>query len=339
MTGKGGIFFNGMAIASQTLTGKISTMKDNITLAMAGIGEALAPTLKDLADRTTVVAQKALLWVKANQEVIKVKFKQYIDAIIKGAKDLYTWVIENKDAFISLWEGIKKVVSIGISVIKFFVNSKEAVYALITAFLTFKTYQFFSMMQGLAVSVQGVGTAASGTATGGLAKMIGSLKNMGLVVGALILSYEALKFAADMAFKAEDARNMANSSVTQNQLKLSKMDFSTMSDATLNSLYDAQIAEKNRLKSDIGGFYLIGGDNARMEDQASLEGLQGNTEKFQNELSRRRKGGERQSYTNSTSTSTTKEITEVTIKDDTGRAKITKGGQSKALKLQSTGAF
>jgi tape measure domain-containing protein len=48
MTKEGGIFYNGMAVASETLTGKVSTMQDSINMAGAAIGERLLPYVKDI---------------------------------------------------------------------------------------------------------------------------------------------------------------------------------------------------------------------------------------------------------------------------------------------------
>lgn len=50
MTSKGGMFFRGMEIASLTLTGRISTLKDNIILLSANIGNALLPYAKEFVE-------------------------------------------------------------------------------------------------------------------------------------------------------------------------------------------------------------------------------------------------------------------------------------------------
>ncbi len=50
MTSQGGVFFNGMATASQTLGGKISTLKGNVNLLGASLGDELSPILKNVVD-------------------------------------------------------------------------------------------------------------------------------------------------------------------------------------------------------------------------------------------------------------------------------------------------
>ena len=42
------IFFKGMEIASKTLTGKLATLKDNISLTAASLGMQLLPTIKPI---------------------------------------------------------------------------------------------------------------------------------------------------------------------------------------------------------------------------------------------------------------------------------------------------
>jgi len=89
MTKEGGIFFNGMAIASQTFTGKMSTLKDNIALTAAAVGKTMLPMLKDYLDIITEVAGKIKGWVEANQEMIGQKIKAFLNGLIKAAKTLW----------------------------------------------------------------------------------------------------------------------------------------------------------------------------------------------------------------------------------------------------------
>lgn len=80
MTSEGGLFFGGMEIASQTLNGKLSTLRDNIALAKAAIGTALLPTIKPLLDRFIQAAGAIQKWVEANQALIN----QKVDSVISG---------------------------------------------------------------------------------------------------------------------------------------------------------------------------------------------------------------------------------------------------------------
>lgn len=89
MTTEGGIFYNGMTIASKTLSGKLSTLKDNIALTAAGIGTALLPTIKPLVDKAIEMAGAMREWIEANQELIQQKVGEAIEKIVKVAKTLW----------------------------------------------------------------------------------------------------------------------------------------------------------------------------------------------------------------------------------------------------------
>ncbi len=91
MTSEGGIFFHGMEIASKTLSGKISTLRDDATMALAAIGKELSPTLKDVVDELSGVAQSVEKWAKANGALIRVKFREYVQDVRDFIKDLVSF--------------------------------------------------------------------------------------------------------------------------------------------------------------------------------------------------------------------------------------------------------
>jgi len=78
MTSEGGMFFNGMDIASKTTSGMWSTLQDNVSMAAASLGEVLAPTVKELIQYLTDLAKKARDGIKANPSLIR-KFTEYVD--------------------------------------------------------------------------------------------------------------------------------------------------------------------------------------------------------------------------------------------------------------------
>ncbi len=81
MTSEGGIFFEGMIIASKTLTGRLSTLKDNVNLAFGAIGTAALPILKDFVNQGIEVAQSIREWVTANQELIKSGIENFVNTL------------------------------------------------------------------------------------------------------------------------------------------------------------------------------------------------------------------------------------------------------------------
>lgn len=57
-TSEGGLFFGGMERASQTLTGQISTLKDNVAILGRSFAQILMPTLKELTTNAIALVQR-----------------------------------------------------------------------------------------------------------------------------------------------------------------------------------------------------------------------------------------------------------------------------------------
>lgn len=90
MTSEGGIYFRGMEIASKTVTGRISTLKDNVMLLAAEVGQHLAPEIKAVTLDLIEVAKQAKEWAKANKDVIKSKFLEYV----KDLRDVFRNLVD-----------------------------------------------------------------------------------------------------------------------------------------------------------------------------------------------------------------------------------------------------
>lgn len=69
MTSEGGIFFEGMIIASRTTSGVISTMKDNIALTAAAIGQAFLPYIKEAAIAITGITKEIVKWINTGDNL------------------------------------------------------------------------------------------------------------------------------------------------------------------------------------------------------------------------------------------------------------------------------
>lgn len=111
MTQKGGVFFRGMEIASETTSGLFSTLKDNVALTAAEVGSVLAPTIKDLIREATTIAQRVREWVKANRELVNQRFLQGVEVlkqVFKGVVDFVLFLHRNGDAVLQWgkWIGI-----------------------------------------------------------------------------------------------------------------------------------------------------------------------------------------------------------------------------------------
>lgn len=71
MTSEGGIFFNGMSIASETLTGRVSGLTDNFKNIGAAIGSELLPTVKSIIDLAIKASGGFLEWLQAGDNLSK----------------------------------------------------------------------------------------------------------------------------------------------------------------------------------------------------------------------------------------------------------------------------
>lgn len=78
LTGEGGKFYQGMIISSRTMSGMWSSLTDNISLAAAELGGALAPIVKELIGEATEIAERVREWAKANQGLIQAKVREFV---------------------------------------------------------------------------------------------------------------------------------------------------------------------------------------------------------------------------------------------------------------------
>ncbi len=109
MTKKGGIFFEGMEIASKTLSGKLSTLKDNIKLVAARIGNSLLPFLKPIIDKLTLIAVRVGDWFEANRLLINMRLSLFLKKLKDGFERLVPILQKVWKLFRDLWSIMKKV--------------------------------------------------------------------------------------------------------------------------------------------------------------------------------------------------------------------------------------
>jgi tape measure domain-containing protein len=126
MTSKGGMFFNGMAIASQTFSGKMSTLMDNINLTFAAIGNEMLPILKEYVDQISAAAEKVKLWVANNKDLIKDKVRSFFEKVNKSVK----FLVENFDSVVKYLK-IFAALLVFVKTISFAVAVYEAVASII----------------------------------------------------------------------------------------------------------------------------------------------------------------------------------------------------------------
>lgn len=84
MTGAGGKFYRGMEIASQTTTGLWSSFTDNAGQAAAELGRVLSPTVKEVIVLMDDVAKRVKAWIIANKDFIRLRVDTFVDRIKKS---------------------------------------------------------------------------------------------------------------------------------------------------------------------------------------------------------------------------------------------------------------
>jgi tape measure domain-containing protein len=276
MTNKGGIFFNGMEIASKTTSGLFSTLKDNISLTAAAIGEVLSPVVKDLLKNATKVAQQVRDWVTANRELINERFLEFVNGAKKAIKSLYEQ-IKNKGEAVQAFEKFKKVISIlGDAII--WLGEHGGTIAKITG-----------LVAGLAVGVKAVAFAFAGISAIAAAPASALVAAFTVALGAII----------KIASKSEKVMNYFKKIRTGISDK-----FSDFTDSL--NIFDNQ------------GSANVNARGRPIQRQTSSPNLRA----IQN-LSENR----------------TIDRTEVTIKDESGRAEITRGGKGNGLSMARAGDF
>jgi tape measure domain-containing protein len=98
MTSEGGKFFRGMADASQTFEGRMSTLRDEINMAKQTIGLQFLPILKDYITDSIDLAKTVGDWAEANQTLIK--------------EEVNLWLSTTRDILKEVWPIAKTVLGI-----------------------------------------------------------------------------------------------------------------------------------------------------------------------------------------------------------------------------------
>ena len=262
MTSEGGVFHDGMQIASRTTSGMWSTLKDNISLTAAELGSVLAPVVKDLILKATEVAKELRVWVKANRELINEKFISFVNSA--------------RDSIISLFEKIKDL------------NGQH------------------SLLERLGDIITGVSNAFQFVAKHGemLAK---------ITAGLIALSVAGKAVAAAIA--------LINIASKANPFVLMLTGITALV-VGLNKIIGGLEGIK-KAASKVGRFFGFGNDNDEEATKANQPKMISPQERVARTIEEQRK----------TSTA------EVTIRDETKKAKVSVGRLAENIKLIPTGSF
>lgn len=365
MTGKGGMFYKGMEIASQTLSGKMSTLQDSVNKVVADFGSALAPSLKDSADQLTAVTENVNKWVLANKGLIKSKFETFIKKVpyyFEKTKELLSGVAATGRVMVATFKPfvpIMKVVGrfleenprlVGIGISSFYALS-GAVKVASVSMQTFNTMTKINL-----APVKKLGQYFDKILPGKIGASSNALRGFGKgigLIGAAFATYEIGKLIYE---NFVDPMIRANKELDRLKGKIEETKKKGLSNLNAPQLQtEKKRAEKAlNLEKGLGkktgwlmatstgmgaGFGVLQYDKAQTarENELKKYGAQ-----VQSAIVRRRDIDIARSPMSdewSTSTQMVKEQVEITIKDETGRARITKGRRGGRLKLAHTGGM
>jgi len=318
MTSEGGKFHNGMMIASQTTSGMWSTLKDNVSLTAAELGSVLAPTIKELIQQATKAAQRVREWVKSNRELINTKFLEYVEiakSFILGLVDAFNWLRKHKDTIIKVTATVAalvivlKLLGAVMAVVNLVMMANPiglivvAVAALIAAIAA--AIIWWDEIKAAFLSLPGPVKAAIAVLTGPI----------GWLIGAASLIYE--NWEPIKAFFGElwdGVVGIFNSAVAKIMAVVDRVKNAASTIVDTISSIGSGVAE----------FFGFGGDEEddaeRIKQRAEVVSPQDRTARM---IEERR----------------TTSSAEVTIRDETNRAEVTKGQLGTGIFLTPSGAF
>jgi tape measure domain-containing protein len=310
MTSEGGIFFKGMEIASQTTSGVFSTLKDNVQLTAASLGETLAPIIKDLMKKMIEVAGAARKWVAENQDLIKSrvavwveKIKTGIVALVEGIKKLLT----NKDPLDRFWSAIEMVSG----AIKWLVENAKGI--LIVIGIIGSLILIVKILTGVLTVINLVMAANPVTL------IILAVIALIAILTTLFIKFKVwqklVAFFRDFAIQIRDAWSM---------LKTFFADLWDNIVAKVKSGVDKVTGFIGPVLDKVSNFFGWGGGDVSVSgDGSAAMGVVTPGERTAHMISETRKSS----------------TAEVTIKDESGRASVTQGELGAGVTLDRTGTF
>jgi hypothetical protein len=342
---------NGVVTAEQAAKAEeFNDMWNRVKLTLLGtLRDVIAPMLPKMTEFLNMMRE----WVVQNKGLIRQKMQKFFKAVWENAKKLFFWVKKNIPAIKEFLREMKSVVVVLINTAKWIWNNKGAIIALVGAYAALKLAIMGAGMAQAANALQATTTAAANAANatiklGNAMKMVGGVMaafGAGWAIGT-VLNDKFIEPVAAAIGRVEQLSGNADRVLDKRLSTMSKKTLDT-AEKVLNARLvllqglpqtEERMSAIQSLKGNIGR---IRGQRASLatgagSGDAELQGLAGQG----------RGGGGAFPYSvqppasqvvNSESTSTEK--TEITIKDQTGRAEVTKGGKGGNLKLDQTGGM
>lgn len=338
---------NGVVTAEQAaLAEEFNDTMNRVKLTAIGVFRDVVMPLIPEAEN---LANEARQWAIENRGLIKTKVHEWLgkvkdvvlNRVIPALKDLYHWLVEN-------WPEIKEFAASLLDIVKnlaefagVLLKVKDAILAAAAAALSWK----------VAVGGLKMGEVAAGLAEGGgaaakaapaFAKLGKFMKGAGLVGLALSIGLAIGKLIdAFIDAKSKTATELGNMAVKSQQ---------GLGSASMSEL-GSRVKKLNQAEKDASGFWSYASDvfSFGQDSQDARDEIRRARAAVQGEQMRRLSGALQagsqapslatpQVATSETRTTNT-ERTELVIRDETGRAEITRGGKKGTVKLVPTGAM
>ncbi|MCK5236212.1 MAG: tape measure protein [Deltaproteobacteria bacterium] len=319
MTSAGGVFFEGMVIASRTQSGLFSTLRDNITLTAAAIGQQLLPTSKKYTLEAIKVASSVRGWVENNKDLIS----QRIDRVISFISDNFEGLVKIGLGALGLFTQlvalfvVAKTVMIAWSAATAVATVASSAFNIVSAFTN---GLMLADVTGKNLSKTATFAWIVGTKAMAAAQWLLNIALNANPIGLVVLAVGALIGVGVLLIKNWDNIVAAITSAVDKIKIVLKVLFAPL----------LAIIEGLSFVAKAAGFLGIGGDEE--DATATASGGPNATPQI---VSPQERIAATLSETRETSTA------EVTIKDETGRAEMTQKGEAPGvnLKLAQSGAF
>lgn len=363
MTGKGGMFYKGMDLASQTLDGRLSTLRDNVKNAAADLGEAFAPAMKDVVELLIAGVPKVESWIKANKDLIRTKVTDFVKAIPKYLKEIHGYAKAIYDTMAPLvkevisfvkWVGPKNLAKIVAGIYLVTAATKVLGFGLgvVNKLINFdlgplrKMGSLFSkaVPDSIANSTTALGKFGKGLGVIGVALagyQIGTMMYDNLVEPLIVAQDKLDKLIGDVS----DTMGRDVSKRNKDQLKqdIKKVDATSKAYESATTTKIADFLPGMGLFTDMARTGLKE-EKKRLQSALELRGTQENVAKYGNAPMNYSEANPWEMDNPSVTTAETKSETiirsEVTIMDQSGRARVTRGANGKGgLNLVHTGGM
>lgn len=107
---KGAMFYQAQEYKAKSAIGQYEQLAETIDLAFGELGSVFLEALQPIMPVLWEAVQGFREFINKNKELIKIKFKSFVDKVVKGLKAIFEYFSENKteilDKIIKLFEGI-----------------------------------------------------------------------------------------------------------------------------------------------------------------------------------------------------------------------------------------